>query len=111
MDLEEWQDGNALVFKVMDRRLDAISAPAVRTRLRKLIRDGHRRIAFDLSRVEFIDSSGLSALVYAMKQLGASGDMVVGGARSTVISLFKLTRLDKVFRVFPDTEEAIAALR
>jgi anti-sigma B factor antagonist len=111
MRLEEEQYGDALVVKLLDSRFDASAAPFVKERIGTLISNGHLRIALDISEVEFIDSSGLSAAVWALQRLGDDGELVIGGARGTVMSIFRLTRLDKVFRIFPDKEMAVAALR
>jgi anti-sigma B factor antagonist len=110
MQLQEQIDGRALVVKLLDPRFDASVAPMVRERFAELIREGHQRIALDISQVEFIDSSGLSAAVWVLKRLGEDGELVISGAQGAVMSIFRLTRLDKVFRIFPDTEMAIAAL-
>lgn len=110
MELQERIEGDALVAKLLESRLDASSAPALKKRISALIRDGHHRIALDISGVEFIDSSGLSALVSGLRQLQGDGDLVLIGLRSTVLSMFKLTRLDRVFRIFPDQTQALAAL-
>ncbi len=109
--MEEHNFGNAVVVKLLDSRFDASSAPFVKEQIGALIKKGHHRIALDISEVEFIDSSGLSAAVWVLKRLGNDGELVIGGARGTVMSLFRLTRLDKVFRIFPDKEKAVAALR
>jgi anti-sigma B factor antagonist len=111
MRLEEHLEGNALVVKLLDPRFDATTAPYLKERFAVLIGKGYQRIALDLSEVEFIDSSGLSAAVWALKLLRGEGELVIGGAQSTVMSIFRLTRLDKVFRIFPDKEMAVAALR
>jgi anti-sigma B factor antagonist len=111
MRLEEQVEGGAMVVKLLDPRFDASTAPMVKEHFARLIGMGHQRIALDISEVEFIDSSGLSAAVWALKRLGANGELVISGARGTVMSIFRLTRLDKVFRIFPDREMAIAALR
>ncbi len=111
MRLEEQHYGDALVVKLLDSRFDASTAPIVKDRIAVLIGNGHYRIALDISEVEFIDSSGLSATVWALKRLGGDGELVIGGARETVMSIFRLTRLDKVLRIFSDKEMAVAALR
>jgi anti-sigma B factor antagonist len=111
MRMEEQLDGDAMVVKLLDSRFDASTAPLVKERIGLLISNGHHRIALDISEVEFIDSSGLSAAVWALKRLGGDGELVIGGVRGTVMSIFRLTRLDKVFRVFPNKEMAVAALR
>jgi anti-sigma B factor antagonist len=111
MRFEERLDGNTMVVKLLDARFDASTAPLVKERFAQLIGEGHQRIALDISEVEFIDSSGLSAAVWALKRLGGSGELVISGARATVMSILRLTRLDRVFRIFPDKEMAVAALR
>ncbi|MGA2411865.1 MAG: STAS domain-containing protein [Candidatus Binataceae bacterium] len=111
MRLEEQVDGEALIVKLLDARFDASTAPVVKERIALLIGKGYQRIALDISEVEFIDSTGLSAAVWVLKRLGNDGELVISGPRGTVMSIFRLTRLDKVFRIFPDKELAIAALR
>jgi len=111
MHLEEQIDGKALVVKLLDSRFDASTAPMVKERFAALIGEGHQQIALDMSEVEFIDSSGLSAAVWALKRLGDGGELVISGPRGTVMSILRLTRLDKVFRIFPNKETAVAALR
>src|SRR5215831_16816135 len=64
-------EGNTLVVKILAARLDAASAPEVKRRIGDWIRSGHRRLVLDVADVEFIDSSGLHTLVFALKQLGS----------------------------------------
>jgi anti-sigma B factor antagonist len=110
MRLQEQVEGTALVVKLLDSRFDASIASVVKERFAELIHEGHTRIALDISEVEFIDSLGLSAAVWAFKRLGENGELVIIGAQGAVMSIFRLTRLDKVFRIFPDTKMAVAAL-
>jgi anti-sigma B factor antagonist len=111
MRLQEEAKGNAVVVKLLDARFDATTAPLVREGFARLIDQGHQRIALDISDVEFIDSSGLSVAVWALKRLGGNGQLVIGGVRANVMSIFRLTQLDKILRVFEDKEMAVAALR
>jgi anti-sigma B factor antagonist len=108
--VEECADGDALIVRVRDSRFDKRSAPLVWGRLRTLIRDGHRRVAFEMSSVEFIDSSGLGVLVLAEQKLGVHGGFVISSPSNTVMSILRLTRLAKVFRIFANERQAIAAL-
>lgn len=110
MNLEQRIDSGALRVKVLDKRMDAGRAQEFKERLGALIRAGHHFIMLDISEVEFIDSSGLGALVSLLKQLGGQGEIVIGGARDSVASLFKLTRLDKVFQIFEDPRAALEAV-
>jgi anti-sigma B factor antagonist len=85
-------------------------APGFKHQLIDYITEGNRSIVLDLRAVSFIDSSGLGALVSSLKVIGKEGDLVLSGTGGTVASMFKLTRMDKVFRIFGTTEEAVAAL-
>jgi anti-sigma B factor antagonist len=110
MEMMEWIEGNPLVVKVLAARLDGVAAPAVKHRLAKLIGKGNQRLVLDISEVEFIDSNGLGILVFAHKRLGKYGEMAISGPRNAVMSMLKLTRLYQVFDIFPDRQQAIAAL-
>ena len=99
-----------MVLKILAARLDAASAPEVKRRIGDWIRSGHRRLVLDVSDVEFIDSSGLHTLVFALKQLGNYQDLAISGPRDAVVNMFKLTRLYQIFNIFSDSEKAIAAL-
>jgi len=103
-------EGNTLVVKILAARLDGESAPEVKRRIGDWIRSGHRRLVLDVSDVEFIDSSGLHTLVFALKQLGSYQDLAISGPRDAVVNMFKLTRLYQIFNIFSDSEKAIAAL-
>ena len=65
-----------------------------RTRSRAGIEAGHTRLVLDLSGVDFVDSSGLGAIVACLKRLGPRGDLAIAGARGAVSRLFTLTRMD-----------------
>ena len=110
MKIRHRMEGNTLVVKILAARLDAASAPEVKRRIGDWIRSGHRRLVLDVSDVEFIDSSGLHALVFALKQLGSYQDLAISGPRDAVVNMFKLTRLYQIFNIFSDSEKAIAAL-
>ncbi len=110
MELEHTIAGEVVVIKALERRLDARSAPGFKEYMAQIIRAGHQQLVLDISEIDFIDSSGLSAIVSGLKTLGGCGDLVIAGARTTVMSMFKLTRMDKVFRMFATANEAVGAL-
>jgi anti-sigma B factor antagonist len=110
MNIRHRIEGNTLVVKILAARLDAESAPEIKRRIADWIRSGHRRLVLDVADVEFIDSSGLHTLVFALKQLGSYQDLAISGPRDAVLNMFKLTRLYQIFNIFSDNHEAIAAL-
>lgn len=98
--------GPDLLVRVEEERIDAASAVQFRDAMRQAAEDGHKRIVLDLRSVAFIDSSGLGAIVGAMKQLGASRRMELAGLGPVVANVFRLTHLDEVFTIHPDAEAA-----
>jgi anti-sigma B factor antagonist len=110
MRFEENKVGHVLIAKVLDGRIAADIAPRFKAFLGESINKGNRSIVIDLAAVTFIDSSGLGALVASLKSMGDDGNLVVSGAGSAVTSMFKLTRMDKVFRMYETNDAAVAAL-
>jgi anti-anti-sigma factor len=88
--------------------LDAFSEPTFRKVLGKCVEDGPRNIILDLSKIDFVDSSGLGALVQlAKKAKTAEGTLqIVTNARVT--QTVKLVRLEKFLALQPSVEVAIA---
>jgi anti-sigma B factor antagonist len=84
---------------VVTGRLDAFAATDVRARLSGKIDAGNTRLILDLSAVEHIDSAGLAALVWALKQCRqANGDVrLVRPATDAANRVFGLTKFDLVF--------------
>ncbi|MEO8661611.1 MAG: STAS domain-containing protein [Bryobacteraceae bacterium] len=110
MRFEEIRVGSVLVAKVLDGRIAADVAPRFKSKLAEYMVDGNRSIVIDLGSVSFIDSSGLGALVSSLKSMGKDGDLVISSAQGTVATMFKLTRMDKVFRMYDNCDAAVAAL-
>ncbi len=67
---------------------------------------GVKVLLLDCSEVTFIDSSGLGALVVALKTLRATdGQLYLCGIPKQMMMLFELTSMDKVFQILKDEEE------
>jgi anti-sigma B factor antagonist len=110
MNLEDRKEGEVLIIKPIEKRLDASVAVDFKEKVAELIKSGNELIVLDLSEVNFMDSSGLGAIVSSLKTLGRKGELVISGIQETVMQLFKLTRMDRVFRIFKDEKEAVSAL-
>lgn len=99
--------GRFTITTILDTRMDAAVAPALKNSIAQLINEGHNCIILDISAVTFMDSSSLGALVSLLKMLGNRGDLIITGAKGIVADLFRLTRMDRVFRMAADVESAL----
>jgi anti-sigma B factor antagonist len=109
MRFEEQRIDDVLVVKVLESRISADVAGPFKQALIEYVNRGNRRLVLDLGQVTFIDSSGLGALIGSLKAIGDDGELALCGARETVANMFKLTRMNKVFRMFESPDEAVAA--
>ena len=98
---------NALVVTVKDQRIDAAVAVRFKDNMQELTSHPSERVILDMQNVEFLDSSGLGAVVGSMKQLGRERRLDLAGLNPTVEKVFRITRMDRVFRIFPSTEAAL----
>jgi len=90
-------------------RMNAMTAPAIKNRIKELIDEGRTEIVCDLREVSFVDSSGLSALVSGLKATREQGGFLkVAGANEQVARIFKLTMLDHVFEMYASADAALA---
>ena len=88
-------------------RLTATSVPRLRQAVDELVGTGSTRIVVDLSGTEFVDSSGLGALIGGLKSARlAGGDLRIAAATERVKRVLKLTNLDRVLRDHPSPEAA-----
>ena len=103
------EDG-VLIVCVKDRRIDAAVAVRFKDKMQEMTGASQERVILDLGDVEFLDSSGLGAVVGAMKHLGRERRLDLANLTPTVEKVFRITRMDRVFRIFPTTEAALEAV-
>jgi anti-sigma B factor antagonist len=90
--------------------VDVHSAPQLRDRLIEVIDTGKPSVVVDLSSLQFIDSTGLGALVAALNHANAAGakfQLVCQADR--LLKVFRITGLHEVFEIHPTVEQAIEA--
>lgn len=92
-------------------RIDAFSAPELRSEIERLLLDGATHFVLDLSDVSFLDSSGLAVLVSLLKRARQTGGDVklVMPREDTAQRILKLTKFDRVFDVAASVDAALAA--
>jgi anti-sigma B factor antagonist len=97
------------VVSILEARIDAAVALDFKDAMRKATADGPETVVLDLGHVDFIDSSGLGAIVATMKLLSPDRKLVLAGLTPAVDKVFKLTRMDTVFSLFATLQEAMEA--
>lgn len=88
------------------------TAPEFSERLNDAIAGGKTGVVIDMTGVDFIDSTGLSVLLNALRRVTRQqGTLALAVSNPTVLRLFEITRLDSTFDILPDRETAIARVR
>lgn len=109
MEFETTKNGAITHLKMKATRLDAAQAIGFKENVRAIADDGADYILLDMSNVEFMDSSGLGALVSVLKYMGVEKKFEITGLTQVVEKVFKLTRMDEVFCVHNSAEDAFLA--
>jgi len=102
---------DVLILTPEVRRIDAFEAVEFRTALLAPVKQGRTHLIVNLREVDFIDSSGLGALVSVVKNLGEDGRFAVCELRDGVRSILELTRLDRVLDLHVSEKDAVESLK
>ena len=93
------------IISVTAGRLDANIAPDLKAEVAGIIESGTSRIMLDLERVQFMDSSGLGAVISSFKLTGQKGEFVICNMNEAVREIFTLTHMDRLFEIYPNADE------
>jgi len=107
MEVQTRNEADMQIVSVMGSRIDAAVALAFKDAMRTATQDSTTTVILDLQRVEFIDSSGLGAIVATMKHLAPDRRLILAGLSPAVDKVFKLTRMDSVFSLFASLNDAL----
>ena len=101
-------DGVSVAAMPVDE-LDASNSPEFKRDIAPLLQ-ANNRLVLDLSRLRFVDSSGLGAILSCLRQLSAkNGDLKLCGLSKQVRAAFELVRMHRVFDIAETREEAVQA--
>ncbi|NIS79154.1 MAG: anti-sigma factor antagonist [Anaerolineales bacterium] len=106
IEIEHPQEGKIVVRP--QGRVDIETGPVLKERLQDLVKTDGLTVVVDLKEVDFIDSSGLSALVSGLKALRErEGTMHLVQPQPQARTALRLTLLDRVFSIFLTIEQAL----
>lgn len=107
MTYEEVDHGGHVVL-APEGKFNLVAAPPLKARVDDLVAAGKTRLVVDLHAVDFIDSSGLGALIGGLKSARQQGgDLRIAGAGDQVRAVLKLTNLDRILVPYATVEEAL----
>lgn len=100
------------VIVLPDEEIEVYNISEIKEVLFDIIEKGNRYLVMDMSKVEYIDSSGLGVLVSVLKKVKhAEGKLVLVSPKSSVKQILNLTNLDKVFNIQDTLQNAIEEVR
>lgn len=110
MQIKETIDGDVVVLALKGNLMGDPETTEFRDKIKSLVRDGFLKIVLDVSKVKWINSSGLGALISALATVNnAGGDLRIANVTEKINSLFMITQLIKVFKSFETIDRAVAS--
>ncbi len=111
MELQVETSGEIDIIRV-DGRLDLAGTNSLKDEIRRRLQDNRTQLILDLKQVDFINSSGLGALVSVLKDVRlAGGRLVLSDLAPYVQEIFAITQLSNVFEIFGSKTEARATFQ
>ena len=94
----------------LEGEIDLHVSPEVAESLRPMVAKKPGVLVVDLTKVTYLDSSGLAVLIEAMQKVQEyDGKFALANVQESVKHIFEIARLDQVFQIFPDVDSALAA--
>lgn len=91
-------------------RLDLVSSSALKDMIRQRLSDHRLQLVIDMEKVHFINSSGLGALISALRDIRVTGGRIALCRLAPYIDeIFHITALDRVFDCYPSIADAVAS--
>ena len=92
--------------------IDAYTCLKLREAIVDLINSGESRVVIGMSKVNYIDSSGLGTLVGGLRRVSEKkGGLAISGATPQIKKVLNITGLNKVFKLFDDEAKAVRSLK
>ena len=100
--------GNQIVTPSGD--IDMYTSPALRSELMRLITKDTKALHVDLSKVSYIDSSGIATFVEGLKKMKTfGGRLKLIGPPEGIMEIFRFSKLDNIFEIYGNIDEAIGS--
>lgn len=108
MEIKSFETDGVMILQVHGE-ININTSPELKKHFEK---QATRKIIVDLTSVSYVDSSGLATLVEMLKKTKVQGGSLgLAGMPEKIKSLFEITKLDKLFSVFVNQQEALARIK
>ncbi len=108
LDIQQREREGIVVLKLDGRITMGPEASALRDKITDLNAAGTRNVVLDMAKVDYIDSTGLGALVMCATSLRKGGGNVkLLNLNRRNIELLVMTKLATVFEIFNDEQDAV----
>ena len=99
------------ILALDEEKLDTLIAPKLKSEFVTIFQSGTANLILDMSKVKYVDSSGLSAILVANRLAGdEDGFLVLAGITPHVMKLITISKLDNVLNLLPTVKEAVDAI-
>ncbi len=108
MNIKSYEQDGVAVFQV-NGEINISTSPELRKLFEK---EQKKKIVIDFEKVTYIDSSGLATLVEVLKKTKTQGGSLgLASMSDKVKSLFEITKLDKLFSIFQNQNDAVNSVK
>jgi anti-sigma B factor antagonist len=105
------QENDILIIETTEQRLDMVIARKFKDQLSEAISNKPKKIIMNLAKTNYFDSSVLGALVSFLRDVKAyGGHLVLCNLSRSLLALLKLSKLDILFDIRPNVQDAIEYL-
>ena len=102
-------ENNGVTVAAIEGEINISSSPQLKKEMEKVT---NPKVVVNLAKVGYVDSSGLATLVELLKKARSKGGaLYLTNLSDKVRSLFEITKLDKLFGIYPDDATAVAKLK
>ena len=99
------------VLEMRGALLIGVACARLQNAVEDLLAEKQTRVVLDLTAVSRVDSGGLGKIVNCLSRVRmAGGTMHLAGVNETVVGLFKLTKVDRIVKMYPTAREAAQAI-
>lgn len=91
----------------VEGEVDIYTSTQLKQEITDILASGTKFVLLDLSKVEYLDSTGLGLLIGALKRLREiDGNLIIVNPSQRIVRVFEITGLYKIFKVYPSLAEA-----